>query len=428
MVESSEGIEKPRGFYLPTYLYTLCVVFRTSLRTIVRKPSRHYSPTPDTRRRRRPRHNKNACLIPVIRLGRAKQEESDADSTDVLKLGGWTNGRGALIPLPALHSAPGPQGVLGLDEMIRRRGSALSSLEKQKSSSLLIGYDDDDGGTDTSPEPATPDDNGSFDGDNVLLQVKGKLSAFLCVQQQMGKRGAQLSTEAYHNQRLMSPMQERLNALTMIPSMLYCAWFLLSGSWWVSSALNSEVAASEESFFGVGCIQSPMFRERVPAMPPMTVVIGALGGFVHPIFSIIYHWWFATSLEPSKRVAHWSRRLDNVFIHFASACCSYATSGRLDYFLVNLLFNFDSALKQFEEKISPRRNTKRIGVSSKTPWPFLLQVVQPYLHLAKVSVLLYLFPMIVFGHLWEFAQFVTMFALSGWLFKLYPFGGWSHSL
>ncbi|EJK63294.1 hypothetical protein THAOC_16055, partial [Thalassiosira oceanica] len=308
----------------------------------------------------------------------------------------------ALIPLPALHSAPGPQGVLGLDEMIRRRGSALSSLEKQKSSSLLIGYDDDDGGTDTSPEPATPDDNGSFDGDNVLLQVKGKLSAFLRVQQQMGKRGGAAEHRGVPQSTIDEPDAgapecAHHDSLHAILRLVFTQW-------------------------------DPMFRERVPAMPPMTVVIGALGGFVHPIFSIIYHWWFATSLEPSKRVAHWSRRLDNVFIHFASACCSYATSGRLDYFLVNLLFNFDSALKQFEEKISPRRNTKRIGVSSKTPWPFLLQVVQPYLHLAKVSVLLYLFPMIVFGHLWEFAQFVTMFALSGWLFKLYPFGGWSHSL
>ena len=291
-------------------------------------------------------------------------------------------------------------------KMMRRRGSAFSSLEKQQSSSLLV--DNGDDGTDTSPEPATPDDDGGCDGDNLLLQVRGKLSALLRKQVQQEKE-AQLSTEAYLNRRAMSPMQERMNALTMIPSMLYCAWFLLSGSWWMSSALNNEdglVAASEESFFGVGCIQSPMFRERVPAMPPMTVIIGAMGGFIHPIFSIIYHWWFATTLESSKRVAHWSRRLDNGFIHFASATSSYATSGRLDYFLVNTLFNFDSAIKHFEEKISPRRNSTRIAV----------------------SVLLYLLPMIVYGHLWEFAQFATMFALSGWLFKSYPFGGWSHSL
>ena len=197
---------------------------------------------------------------------------------------------------------------------MRRRGSALSSLERQSSS---LGDDDDGGGTDLSPEPATPEDNDSCDGgDNVLHQVRGKLSVFLRKQETTGKKEPRLrlSTEEYLNQRSMSPMQERMNALTMIPSMLYCVWFLFSGSWWMSSAFNEDeelVVAFDASLFGVGCIQSDMFRQRVPAMPPMTVIMGAAGGFIHPIFSIIYHWWYATSLDSSKRVAHWSRRLDN---------------------------------------------------------------------------------------------------------------------
>ena len=122
--------------------------------------------------------------------------------------------------------------------------------------------------------------------------------------------------------------------------------------------------------------------------------------------SILYHWKCATTLEPSKRIKHWSRRLDSVSLHFASVCASYATSGRVDYFILNIFFNLDCGLKQTEEEVRPRRNLVRIAF----------------------SIILYILPPLVYGHYALFLQFVFMFAMGGWLFVQYPVAGWSHGL
>ena len=108
----------------------------------------------------------------------------------------------------------------------------------------------------------------------------------------------------------------------------------------------------------------------------------------------------------SKRVEHWSRRLDHAFIHFASACMSYSTSGRIDYFLLNAAFNLDCAFRQFERRVRPRRNLVRIAI----------------------SVLLYTLPVLRRGFYGVYIQLLAMFGLSAWLFAAYPVGGWSHSL
>jgi len=238
--------------------------------------------------------------------------------------------------------------------------------------------------------------------------------------------------------RVMTVMQEHFNAVTMLPGMIYSAYFILAGCWivghqagdggndnndivipfqqgnnnnneWVIDLVREMMFGNnnngvERYFFG-GCINIPAFPS-LTALPPLTIIAAALGILLHSPISMMYHWKCATSLPPSERIKHWSRRLDNAFIHVASACASYATSGRVDYLLANVAFNAYCALGQFEPKVRPRRNLLRIAL----------------------SILLYLLPVVVHGHYRLFLQFVTMFALCGWLFVGYPFGGWSHGM
>jgi len=207
--------------------------------------------------------------------------------------------------------------------------------------------------------------------------------------------------------------------------MIYCLYFILAGCWITAGdqqdgsplqqSENSDWEAMAREAFGsehgygwsgsFGCIHSSTFP-YLTALPPLPVVAAAVGILVHSPFSMLYHWGYATYIEPSHRVKHWSRRLDHAFIHFASACAAYATSGRLDFFLLNAAFNMDCAYRQFEEKVSPRRNLNRIAT----------------------SVFLYLLPVLVYKQYFLFFQFSVMFVTGGWLFVQYPVGGWSHGV
>ncbi|KAL3826486.1 hypothetical protein ACHAXA_004323 [Cyclostephanos tholiformis] len=230
--------------------------------------------------------------------------------------------------------------------------------------------------------------------------------------------------EAFLDKRVMTPNQERFNAITMIPGMIYSIYFIFAGCWikagddqhddhpfhqsensdW--SEMAREAFGSENGWKGsFGCIRSSSFP-NLTALPPLPVVAAAVGILVHSPFSIMYHWKYATSIEPSYRVKHWSRRLDHAFIHFASACAAYATSGRVDFFLLNAAFNLDCAYRQFEEKVRPKRNLNRIAS----------------------SVFLYLLPVLMHKQYLLFFQFFFMFASGAWLFVQYPLGGWSHGV
>lgn len=92
-----------------------------------------------------------------------------------------------------------------------------------------------------------------------------------------------------------------------------------------------------------GCINLPWLPH------PLPLLLGALDILVH-------------APHPSKRLEHWSRRLDHDFIHFASACMAYATSSNVCYFAINAVYNLECALKQFEEKVRSRRNQTRIAL------------------------------------------------------------------
>lgn len=153
------------------------------------------------------------------------------------------------------------------------------------------------------------------------------------------------------------------------------------------------------------CINIP-WLPHFHALPPWPVLAGAIGIVVHAPFSIMYHWTYATKLHPRNRIGHWSRRLDHSFIHFASACMAYATSGSVDYALLNVVYNLDCAYKQFEEKVRPRRNQTR----------------------TSISILLYISPVLLRRDYVDFAQLLLIFSISGWFFIAYPIGGWSHSM
>mmetsp|Transcript_11097 Transcript_11097/g.24445 ORF Transcript_11097/g.24445 Transcript_11097/m.24445 type:complete len:429 (+) Transcript_11097:144-1430(+) len=243
-------------------------------------------------------------------------------------------------------------------------------------------------------------------------------------------------TQDYLDKRAMSPLQERVNAITILPNVFYCIYFVVAGCWLTADVIEmvrqSDVGSSggEErdivggvmegesewtdmarNVFGdegraenTGCINIPMLP-HFHALPPLPVLAGAIGIVAHGPFSFLYHWTYATKLHPAKRIDHWSRRLDHAFIHFASLCMSFATSGRLDYFLLCAAFNLDSAIRQFEPRVRPRRNQMR----------------------TTLSILLYILP--VCRHNFEiFLQLVVIFGLCGWLFGAYPIGGWSHAM
>jgi len=194
----------------------------------------------------------------------------------------------------------------------------------------------------------------------------------------------EVKEEANFDHRAMTPMQERFNAITMLPGMIYSIHFC-----WLVASSNQQSGGAKSW------------------LPPLSVIASAVATLVHSSCSMLYHWKYATTIiEPSKRIEHWSRRLDSASIHFASAFASYSTTGRVDYFILNVLFNLDSSLKHAEEEVQPRRNLNRIGI----------------------SILLYILPVLVYGHYDLFAQYLIMFALCGWLFVRYPFGGWSHGM
>ena len=215
--------------------------------------------------------------------------------------------------------------------------------------------------------------------------------------------------EEFFDKRVMTAIQERFNAITMIPGMIYCLYFILAGCWIsagdqhggspLQRSENSDWAGIAQEAFGsehgwrgsLGCIHSSAFP-YLTALPPLPVVAAAVGILVHTPFSVMYHW-RATTIEPSYRVKHWSRRLDHSFIHFASACAAYATSGRVDFFLLNAAFNMDCAYRQFEEKVYPKRNLNRIAS----------------------SVFLYLLPVLIYKQYFLFFQFFVMFATGGWV-------------
>lgn len=221
---------------------------------------------------------------------------------------------------------------------------------------------------------------------------------------------APLDVNEYMAKREMTPLQERMNAVTMIPMILLPMLYILSGEWLDASFLEE---AANKLDYGEAtdllsenqCVSSEWFP-NVHALPPLPVLVFTLGFLCHTPFSFLYHWSYAHRLPRGfARTDHWSRRMDHAMIHFMSICISYGMSGRLDFALINLIFNLDSIYKQFEKEVRPRRNQTRVviaGIAQILPIVFQDPIVFLRICIAKV------------------------FAF--WLFITYPVGGWSHSL
>lgn len=155
--------------------------------------------------------------------------------------------------------------------------------------------------------------------------------------------------DVYMASREMTITQERGNALTMIPSPLYCIYYILAGKWLTNAShillLENTTTSTDD------CIQSAWFPQ-LHSMPPLAVTCVALGILLHAPFSFVYHWHYAPLLKPGiARTDHVSRRLDQAMIHVASAFFSYATSGSVYYFGANVLYNADCAIRQFQREV-----------------------------------------------------------------------------
>lgn len=212
--------------------------------------------------------------------------------------------------------------------------------------------------------------------------------------------------QQYMAKREMTATQEKWNALTMIPSPLYCIYFLLAGRWLDPSLIQQARAEAAYHYEPPqGCF-APQSWHHMPALPPLPVLAAAFGIIFHAPFSFLYHWKYAHSLPPgAARTTHWSRRMDQAMIHFASACMSYATSGSWDFFVANCLFNADCMYRQFKTRVRPRRNKVRI----------------------IISILAYTIPIVRRGDAELFLRLWFVLLVSGWLFIHYPIGGWSHA-
>jgi hypothetical protein len=154
------------------------------------------------------------------------------------------------------------------------------------------------------------------------------------------KKPVEHDVHVYMARREMTERQERWNALTMIPSPLYCIYYLLACKWLTFSQENYENVPEDE------CGHSPIYYA------PLPVIFVTLAILAHAPFSFLYHYKYASALPVGlARTDHWSRRLDQAMIHAASALISYSTSGNWYYFIANFLYNADCMRRQFEKKV-----------------------------------------------------------------------------
>jgi len=234
----------------------------------------------------------------------------------------------------------------------------------------------------------------------ILLHRKEESDLEITKEEKASKK--EFDVSAYMSVREMTPLQERINAITVIPNAFYCLYFLLAGKWldtevierareamgvgescagtdasffssadeasfpWMQNMMeyNPATFAQEmssmsfyESYEKFGCIRATIFPS-LHALPPLPVLAVAIGIILHMPFSFTYHWKYAHRLPPGlARIEHWSRRLDHVFMHVICTCMSYATSGSWNYFLACAMLNADCIYRQF---------LPEVGVSDKS--------------------------------------------------------------
>jgi len=210
----------------------------------------------------------------------------------------------------------------------------------------------------------------------------------------------------YINRRTMTPLQERLNGFTMLVGAFYGSYYCFSGTWLWDNIDQVDLLALSSSSFSPNCGTSWLLQ-NLHATPPLPMIFIALGLVAHAPISFIYHWHYCTTLPPGKaRFDHWSRKLDQAFIHVASAFVSYGTSGRWDFFAANVIFNAYCAwCTLVSTTATPVKTQLRILVS-------IFSYTSPLLQRDDMDTFL-------------LAWFVIGSAL--WLFATYPIRGWSHA-
>lgn len=264
----------------------------------------------------------------------------------------------------------------------------------------------------------------------VLSEIPVNQVKSLIVETTIGNKGdktiikkdvcVEVDLAKYMASREMTPFQERVNALTVMPGFVFCLVFLLTGSW-MSKDLVAEAmknlefegeqdlsAAFQDSNTCIDWSSLPLAGgvfQNLHAIPPLSVIAVILGIVAHAPFSFLYHWKYAHVLSPAERTNHWSRRMDQSMLHVQSCLSTYATSGALDFFLVNALFNADSIYRQFEKVVRPRRNQGRLGV----------------------AIVAWTIPILKRGDFEMFTQVFSLLAFGIFLFIRYPIGGWSHA-
>mmetsp|Transcript_27383 Transcript_27383/g.40124 ORF Transcript_27383/g.40124 Transcript_27383/m.40124 type:complete len:334 (-) Transcript_27383:135-1136(-) len=208
--------------------------------------------------------------------------------------------------------------------------------------------------------------------------------------------------QVYYAKREMSPQQEQWNAITMIPNPFYCWYFIVAGHWFINASSSSIERNSAEDISGLCWTNSTWLPA---AMPPLPLIAIALAITIHAPFSMLYHWKYAARLSAKQRAVHWSRKLDQCFIHIASALCSFGTSGSWDYFLVNVIFNVECCYRLMFSPNRPTRNQIRI----------------------LISIIAYTIPILRRGEYELFGKCWAVLGLGAYLFAAYPLKGWSHA-
>jgi len=226
-----------------------------------------------------------------------------------------------------------------------------------------------------------------------------------------------IEAEKRAKSRQMNGTQEVWNAITMLATPACGLFFISSGLWvkedFILQAKESLLGETEDLltfvpyFEGEGrCINSPYFS-KMYAMPPLATISIVLGYLFHAPCSIYYHLLCAFKLPPGKkRLDHWSRRLDQSMIYVMSVCTCYGTSGSPQYALASILLSIDSIYRLHQPTHRPNNILLRMILAFSMP----------------------ILPVIVYGYYEEAIQFIIIYALSGWIFAAYPFGGYSHSI
>mmetsp|Transcript_7833 Transcript_7833/g.8668 ORF Transcript_7833/g.8668 Transcript_7833/m.8668 type:complete len:324 (+) Transcript_7833:156-1127(+) len=250
------------------------------------------------------------------------------------------------------------------------------------------------------------DDNDSLSTDEEEDESLAKDNNTLLLPEVKNKKEP-MDVNKYMAAREMTATQERWNALTMLPNLVYCLYYILSEVWIPKTTSTEEMipynTTTTTTILMNNNNESCFLEEKTTA--PLAVWAVVMGICVQVPFSFLYHWKYAHALGLS-RTNHWSRRMDHVSIHTACIFFSYATSGSWDYLFVNILFNLDCIYRQFQHKVIPRRNQIRVGL----------------------SIIAYLVPLLTRGEIALFVQCWIVLHCSGWFFIKYPVGGWSHSV